>query len=57
MRYTVDMALDDMIYLPRFTKIGSGIQKLIGRDTDTHTRRQEGDFIHLFYFFKIREVG
>jgi hypothetical protein len=29
MRYTVDMALDGMIYTPSFMKIGSGIQVIL----------------------------
>jgi hypothetical protein len=27
-----------MIYVPSFIKIGSGVQKLIGRDSQTHTQ-------------------
>jgi hypothetical protein len=27
-----------MIYIPSFIKIGSGIQKLLGEDTDTHSK-------------------
>jgi hypothetical protein len=38
-----------------FIKIGSGIQKLIGKATETH--RQHGDLISLLSFFKIRKVG
>jgi hypothetical protein len=30
-----------MIYIPSFIKIGSGIQKLIGGFTDTHTDSME----------------
>jgi hypothetical protein len=29
----IEMGLSAMIYIPRFVKIGSGIQKLIGGDT------------------------
>jgi hypothetical protein len=29
MRYTVDMAPDGMIYIPSFTKIGSGTQVIL----------------------------
>jgi hypothetical protein len=43
-------------YIPSFIKIGSGIQKLIGGYTDTHTHRQQCDLIILLYFFKIRKV-
>jgi hypothetical protein len=40
------------IYIPSFIKIGSGVQKLIGGDTQTHTHRQQRDLISLLYFFK-----
>jgi hypothetical protein len=30
-KYIVEMGSDAVIYVPRFIKIGSGIQKLIGR--------------------------
>jgi hypothetical protein len=35
MKYAVEMGLVVMIYIPSFIKIGSGIQKLIGGDTQT----------------------
>jgi hypothetical protein len=38
MKYAIEMGAGDIIYIPRFTKIGSGIQKLIKeihRDTDS----------------------
>jgi hypothetical protein len=38
MSYAVEVELGVMVYIPSFIKIGSGIQKLIGRDTDTHTQ-------------------
>jgi hypothetical protein len=41
-----------VIYVPSFIKIGSGVQKLIGR-----IHRQQGDVISLLYLFKIRKVG
>jgi hypothetical protein len=31
MKYAVEMGSGAMIYIPSFRKIGSGIQKLIGR--------------------------
>jgi hypothetical protein len=31
MRYAVEMASGAVIYIPSFVKIGSGIQKLIGK--------------------------
>jgi hypothetical protein len=39
-----------MIYVPSFIKIGSGIQKLIVGDSQTH--RQHGDLICLPVFFQ-----
>jgi hypothetical protein len=39
-----------VIYVPSFIKIGSGIQKLLGGDTQTHTDRQQRDLISLLYF-------
>jgi hypothetical protein len=44
-----------VMYIQSFIKIGSGIQKLIEEDTQTH--RQQRDLISLLYFFKIRKVG
>jgi hypothetical protein len=32
MNYAAEMGSGAMIYIPSFIKIGSGIQKLIGRD-------------------------
>jgi hypothetical protein len=39
-----------VIYVPTFLKIGSGIQKLVGGDTQTHTQTTS-DLISLLYFF------
>jgi hypothetical protein len=54
------MGSDAVIYVPIFIKIGSGVPKLIGGDTQahthTHTHRPQYDLISLFYFFKIRKV-
>jgi hypothetical protein len=36
MKYAVEMASGAMIYIPSSIKIGSGIQKLIKGDTQTH---------------------
>jgi hypothetical protein len=36
MKYAVEMGSGAMIYIPSFTKIGSGIQKLKEEDTQTH---------------------
>jgi hypothetical protein len=37
MRYVVEMGSGAMIYIPSFIKIGSGIQKLMRGDSQTHT--------------------
>jgi hypothetical protein len=36
MTYDIALGLGAMIYIPSFMKIRSGIQKLIGRDSQTH---------------------
>jgi hypothetical protein len=36
--YAVEMGSGVVIYIPSFIKIGSGVQKLIGGDTQTHTQ-------------------
>jgi hypothetical protein len=36
MKYATEMGSDAMIYIPSLIKVGSGIQKLIGGDTQTH---------------------
>jgi hypothetical protein len=43
MKYAAEMGSGAMIYIPSFIKIGSGIQKLTGRDSQTH--RQHGDHL------------
>jgi hypothetical protein len=35
--YAVEMGLGAVICVPNFVKIGSGVQKLIGGYTETHT--------------------
>jgi hypothetical protein len=37
MKYTINIGSCAMIYIPSFIKIGSGIQKFIGQNTDTQT--------------------
>jgi hypothetical protein len=49
MNYAVDLATDDMMHIPSFIKLGSGIQKLIG-GVHKHTGRQHGDTISLLLF-------
>jgi hypothetical protein len=36
MKHAVEMGSGAMIYIPSFIKNGSGIQNLIGRNTQTH---------------------
>jgi hypothetical protein len=55
MKYAVEMGSGAMIYTPSFIKIGSAIEKLMGRDTQAH--RQHEDRISLLSFFKIRNAG
>jgi hypothetical protein len=48
MKYAVERSSGAMIYIPRFIKIGSGIESFMrGRFTD----RQHGDLINLRLFF------
>jgi hypothetical protein len=46
MKYAVEMGSGTMIYVPSFTKIGSTIQKLIGRDTQTAWRSYTPIFMY-----------
>jgi hypothetical protein len=41
MNYAVEIGSGTMIHIPTVMKIGSGIQKLIGKDIQTHTDRME----------------
>jgi hypothetical protein len=54
MKYAVEIGSGAMKYIPRFIKIGSGIQNLMqGKDSQTY--RQHDDLISFFnFFFKIR---
>jgi hypothetical protein len=49
-KYAVEMGLDAMLYIPSFMKNGSGIQKLLYRDSQIH--RQHGDLISLLLFLQ-----
>jgi hypothetical protein len=51
MKYAVEIGSGAMIYIPSFMKIGSGIQKLIGR-----IHRQRGDHISLLSFLQNKET-
>jgi hypothetical protein len=53
MKYAVEIGSGAMIYIPSFIKIGPGVRKLIGRDTQTRT--QDGDFKSLLLFFQNKE--
>jgi hypothetical protein len=48
MKYTVEMGLDAMVYIPSFMKISSAIQKLIRGYTDTQTSWRSGKPILIF---------
>jgi hypothetical protein len=41
MKYAVEMSSGDMIYIPSFIKIDSGIQKLMGEGGNSHTDSME----------------
>jgi hypothetical protein len=49
MNYAAEMALGGMIYIPRFMKIGTGIQNLLG----PHANTEEGKLTRLLSFSKI----
>jgi hypothetical protein len=57
MKYIVEMGSGAMICISSFINIGSGIQKLIERDTQTHSQHADLISLLLFFFFKIRKVG
>jgi hypothetical protein len=52
MKYAVEMGSGAMLHIPSFVKIGSGIQKLIGLDTQTAWKSHKLTFI---FFFKNKE--
>jgi hypothetical protein len=52
MKYVVEMGSDAMMYIPSFTKIGSGIQRLIAG-----IHRQYGVLISLLLFFQKMQSG
>jgi hypothetical protein len=57
MNYAVEMGLDAMIYIPKFIKTASCIQKLMGWG-DSQTDRQRANYpISLLFFFKIGKAG
>jgi hypothetical protein len=62
--YAVEIGSGAMVYIPSFIKIGSGIQKLMGRGVrGSQTRRQNSDLVKPTFIFlneesrpKIHEV-
>jgi hypothetical protein len=50
------MGSGGMMYIPGFMKIDSGIQKLL-EGISIQTCRQQGNFISLLLFIKIRKEG
>jgi hypothetical protein len=56
MKYAVEMGSGAAIYnyMPRFMKIGSGIQTLLWGGGNSQTHREHGDRISLVSFFNIR---
>jgi hypothetical protein len=58
MKYAIQMGPDAMIYIQSFINIGSGIQKLIVGDIQSHkTHRWYGDCISLLLCFHNKESG
>jgi predicted RNase H-related nuclease YkuK (DUF458 family) len=55
MKYAVEMGSGAMTFIPSFIKTGSGIQKLLGGDSQTH--REHSDFISVILLLKIRKIG
>jgi hypothetical protein len=51
--YAVEMGSNAVIYVPSLIKIGTDIQKLVRRDSQTH--RQHGDPIRLLLVFQNKE--
>jgi hypothetical protein len=49
-KYAFEMESGAMMYIPKFVKISSGIQKLIG-EGDLQKRREHDDLIRLLLFF------
>jgi hypothetical protein len=45
-------------YIPSFTNIGSGIQKMVRGDSQTHRNTDSMEIAQAYFnFFKIRKVG
>jgi hypothetical protein len=54
MNYAVQVDSGAMIFIPSFIKIGSRVQKLLGR-IPIQTHRQQGDLKSLTLFFQNKE--
>jgi hypothetical protein len=52
MKYDGEIGSGAMIHIPSFIKIGSGTQKLIGEETQTHGQRGYRISLLLFFFSK-----
>jgi hypothetical protein len=52
MNYAVEVASGDMVYIPRFIRIISGIRKLLAWDTHKLTGREQGDPISSLLHFE-----
>jgi hypothetical protein len=53
MKFVVEMALGDMIYIPSFKKISTGVRKLLrGMQTQKQSLTQHGELISLVLFFQ-----
>jgi hypothetical protein len=52
MKYTVDMVSGAIIYTPNFINIGSGIQKLINWNSQTHRKTACTSYKPIFIFSK-----
>jgi hypothetical protein len=50
MKYAVEMGSGAMIYISSFIKIGSGIQKLMGWNMQTHRQHEDRISLLLLYF-------
>jgi hypothetical protein len=48
MKYAVEMGSGAVIYIPSLIQIGSGIQKLMGRFTDTQKAWRSRKSIYIF---------
>jgi hypothetical protein len=55
MKYVTEMSSGATLYIPSFSKIVSGIQKLMD-EGDTQTHREHGDCISLLLFFNNKET-